>query len=273
MATSNAVTTPPIQQPFAHQPAAPARIGPGGPAVKPGIGPGIGNAAPPPGLPPAPFESSQTIQIPPDERAKAAVELFHAVRAELRALPANADPKRKGEQQQQLIAVQNWAIEFATANEKIQKESAEKAESQLAHAEENVVVATIDLDRSDPTSPDHAAKYRTLTKAQKVLRATENAAVLARRDRQEAESLLEQAKGTPWGDLEAADKNLITARDRVFAADMKLKAARNQPHLIGKAQIEFDRAAKQLADAEHERWLAEQAVPALRADSVIDIKK
>jgi hypothetical protein len=225
-------------------------------------------------LPPAAFESRHTIQIPPSERAKAAVAAFHAVRAELGALHlAHADHERIDEKQRQLIAVQYWAIEFATANEKTQKELAEKAEARLTQAEKNVVAATIDFDKSAPTGPDHAAKDLILTNARQAQRDAENGAMSARRNRDDARSLLEQAKGTAEGDLNAADENLKTARDRVFAADMKLKAAGNRPDLIRNARIEFDDAAKQFADAERERSRAEQAVPAPRPANVQDIKK
>jgi hypothetical protein len=260
MTVSNALTTPPIQQPVAPQPAAPARIGPGGFAapVK------AGNAVPPETVPTAPFESQQTLQIPPEEHAKALVDAFHAVRAELRALEKHPeDAGRIHAKQLQLTVVQNWAIEAATVNEVKQKRAADILEKELTDAKSNVAVAAFNYDNA--TSAADKAKYLLImTTAQQAEIAAENPAMQGRQNLAEAGSLLEQALGSRKGNLDAAHDNQRRALVDYVAADMKLKGASKQPHpnkeIIDAATKEFKGAARQLVDAELESVLAAKPV-------------
>jgi hypothetical protein len=249
MKVSNALTTPPIQQPVAPQPAAPARLGPGGFA-----------AVPPETVPPAPFESQQTLQIPPGEHAKALVNAFHAVRAELQALEKHPeDDGRIHAKQLQLTAVQNWAIEAATVNDVKQKREADILEKGLTVAKSNVAVAAFNYNKAI-SQADRAKCEQIMTKAQQAEVVAENAAMLGRQNLAEAGSLLEQALGSRKGNLDAAHDNQRRALVDYVAADIKLKGASKPPHpdkeITDAAKEEFEGAARRLVDAELESVLA-----------------
>jgi hypothetical protein len=223
-------------------------------------------------VPPAPPESKQTIQIPPNERAKAAVDAFHEVRAELRALldakPA-ADPRLMHAKQLQLTTVQNGALEAAKINLEKQKRLAVISEAQLTEAKGRVAVAISNYNSA--TSAADIRYYReTMTSAEAVEVVAENAAMRGRQNLADAMSLKQQAEGTPKGNLQAAHDNLTKARGHYVAAEIKLKGA-SDSKITGVAQKEFDAAAKPLADAELESRLAEKAVTDARhPDTVLD---
>jgi hypothetical protein len=226
--TVNALA-PPTQLPAVPLSAPPAQIGPGGF--------GNGNAVPPQTVPPAPSAPKQTLQMSPEERAEAAVDAFHEVRAELRALIAKppVDERLRHAKEQQLMIVQNGAIEAATTNFNLKRQSAHQAELNLVSARMKMI------NGHGVINADTAA---------------ENAATLARRNLADAVSLLKQAKGTPEGDRDAARDNLTNARKHHLAADMKLAGANFQAgpdkNMVDVAQNEADAAKEQLARAERE---------------------
>jgi hypothetical protein len=228
--------TPPTQLPAVPLYAPPAQLAPGGF--------GKGNAVPPKMVPPAPSAPKQTLQIPPEERAKAAVDAFHEVRAELGALIAKppVDEGLKHKKEQQLIIVQNGAIEAATTNFNLKRQLAQQAEFDLGGAKIKLIGAVQEPSSSaDPVG---------------ALATAENAAMLARRNLADAESLLKQAKGTPEGDRDAAHDNLRNARKHHLAEDMKLAGANFQAgpdeNMVDVAQKDVEAADQRLVQAERE---------------------
>jgi hypothetical protein len=184
----------------------------------------------------------------PEERAEAAVDAFHEVRAELRALIAKppVDERLRHAKEQQLMIVQNGAMEAATTNFNLKRKSAQQAEFDLTGAKIKLIEAVSDHSNSgDPTGDPIEA-----------LAAAENAAMLARRNLADAESLLKQAKGTPEGDRDAAHDNLRNARKHHLAEDMKLAGANFQAgpdeNMVDVAQKDVEAADQRLVQAERE---------------------
>jgi hypothetical protein len=246
---------PPLAAP---SPVAAARLGPAGAATS-ARPTSKGVAAPTRTVvPPAPPEHKITPELSPEHAAKAAIKAVHAVRAELHALvEAKAPPERIESKRQEFVTLKNSAIAFATENRELWRSKARAAVD---------LVLDTRLNLEHAQNPTIEAKTAAATAVQNAEAAVEKFA--------EADSLLQQAKGTPQENLITARDNLRIAQGRYSAAEAKLKEANNQlkeansqqhshkknARAADAAQKEFDGAASQLEQAKRDVPIAEQAV-------------
>ena len=229
-------------------PPAPARVGP---AEATGTGKGSGaatKAAPPP---PEPELMSA---LSPPEAAETAVEAFRELQGELPAFVQAhpKSPKLIEAKENEVILAQGWAIKAATKNR------------DLVAAEDKQADGLRQKLRSEADKLSHELKQneggheRSRLSLLEVDVVKAEAAYTSVHDRLlHAVSLLEQANASSKGNLKSAEQDLGKAKERYFAADMKLKAAEGQPgskpdpRIVVPARRELESARAEQAAALH----------------------
>jgi hypothetical protein len=246
MTAVEAKTTPPT----APSIAAPTQIVPGGVARRHGNG-----VAPPSNaVPPAPPEPELMRALAPSQAAKVAVETFRELQGELQTLE-QAHPKSEtliDAKKNEVISAQHWAIEAATKNRDLVAAEDKPADDLRKKLRSEVDKLSHELSWND-NGPEMCVLDQDAARAESAYTAVHVRLL-------DAESLLEQANSTPKGRLKSAEEDLEKAKQRYFAADMKLKAAEGQPHpdprIVVPARREFESARAKQAEALHNLEIA-----------------
>jgi hypothetical protein len=173
--------------------------------------------------------------------------LLHEVQRELTALE-NAHPPTSTTllnlKKQEKITVQDWAIKVATENFNLVAAEDKEADVKRLKLSSEVHELSEKLRWNE-----YGDEMRTLDWLREEVPQAESAYKSVHVRFLDAESLLEQAKLTPKGELKSAEQDLRKAEDRYFAADMKLKALTSQQHpdprIVRAAQKEFESAQAQ----------------------------